>query len=360
MHRTGTGRPGAQRTAGARCHSLGEGSLSLLSWTYAGLMRWRNRRYDRPERVTRVGVPVLSVGNLSVGGTGKTPMVCWIVRLLAERGHRPAVVSRGYRGKAGKGPLRVSDAEGIHSTAEIAGDEPYMLARMLPGVPVVVGSDRIAGAREAIAAGADGIVLDDGFQHRRLGRDLDIVLLDANKPFGNGRVLPAGTLREPPEGLSRAGVIVLTRSEQAPSPGLLSRIATLAPGVPCLTSRHRSAGLVDAAGREVEAPARALAFCGIAQPAAFRRSLEQAGVDLVSFHDYPDHHAYRDAELEALARSCRELDVPAITTEKDRARMTKAMGLFPEGQPLALRIEIAFEDDTPLRRALERSMGAPR
>ncbi len=334
--------------------------MSLLSWTYAGLMRLRNRRYDRPDRVTRVDVPVLSVGNLSVGGTGKTPMVCWIARRLEEQGHRPAIVSRGYRGKAGKGPLRVSDSEGIHLSAEIAGDEPAMLARMLPGVPVVVGSDRIAGAREAIAAGADSIVLDDGFQHRRLGRDLDIVLLDAREPFGNGRVLPGGILREPPEGLSRAGVIVLTRSEGAPAPELLSRIAALAPGVPCLTSRHRAAGLVDSDGNQVEPPARALAFCGIAQPQAFRRSLEQAGVDPVAFHHYPDHHRYRETELAALARRCEELRVPAITTEKDRSRLAASMELFPDGQPLALRIEIAFDDDLPLRKALERVMGAAR
>ena len=158
------------------------GALGAGEWFYTAAIRWRNRRYDRGRApVHRVGVPVVSVGNLTLGGTGKTPLVGWLGRWFCRRGVRAAVVSRGYGAAAGQ-----------------PNDEALELRRSLPGVPHLQDADRVAAARQAITAcAAQLVVLDDGFQHRRLGRDLDIVLLDALEPFGFGHVFPRGMLREP-------------------------------------------------------------------------------------------------------------------------------------------------------------------
>ncbi len=174
------------------------GALGLAEPCYAAAVRWRNRRYDRgAATVHRVGVPVLSVGNLTLGGTGKTPMVRWLAQWFHNRGARVAVVSRGYGAKVGN-----------------ANDEALELRRLLPDVPHLENPDRVAAAREAVATlGCQAILLDDGFQHRRIARDLDIVLLDALAPFGFGHVFPRGTLREPLAGLRRADAVVLSRAD---------------------------------------------------------------------------------------------------------------------------------------------------
>jgi len=156
--------------------------LSLPSLIFGAAVRLRNHLYDRPGASRRAPIPVLSVGNLTVGGTGKTPLVAWLARRLREQGLTPAVVSRGYGGTAGRGPLVVTQGGEPNCGAEVCGDEPFELARMLSGVVVIVGSDRLAGAEEAARQGADVVILDDGFQHRRLARDLDIVLLDSSNP----------------------------------------------------------------------------------------------------------------------------------------------------------------------------------
>jgi len=341
-------------------HPLLSAALRGPAWVYGKAVARRNRRYGRPGAVTRAELPVISVGNLTVGGTGKTPIVAWIARRLSAAGRRPAIVSRGYGGNAGRGPLVVAGSTGgPRVEAARCGDEPWLLARTLAGTIVVVGADRVAGAAEARRIGAELILLDDGFQHRRLARDLDVVLLDAVRPFGNGRLLPAGSLREPPDSLGRADVVVLTRAV----PGerheeSCRRIARHAPGTPLLRSTHRATGFVDADGAAMPTPDRVVAFCGIARPASFRASLDALGVAVAAFEPFRDHHPYTVAELGRLRRRAEAEGAVLVTTEKDMARLIA----LPDGAHAvaAVRIEVEFDDDTPLWRAVADLAKVPR
>ncbi|MCP3982636.1 MAG: tetraacyldisaccharide 4'-kinase [bacterium] len=328
--------------------------LRLPALLFRGVVRLRNRHYDRPGATCAAALPVVSVGNLTVGGTGKTPVVAWIAERLQERGRVPAVVSRGYGGRAGAGPLVVSDGSGPSVAAEECGDEPFLLARSLPGARVVVGSDRVRGAAEALRLGADVVILDDGFQHRRLRRDLDLVLVDANAPFGNGRLLPAGLLREPPSSLSRADVILATRSEaDRPLDALAAEVRKHNPTAPLLRAGHRGVGFFDAKGAAAERPARAVAFCGIGNPDAFRGDLERAGVALAGFHAFRDHHSFSTEEIARLLREAQNEGAPLVTTEKDRARMLGRVPKHPCSAILTWRIEAAIWDADPLLAALD-------
>jgi tetraacyldisaccharide 4'-kinase len=326
-------------------HALAVAALSPPAALYAAAMRARNRYYDRPGRSSRAGVPVVSVGNVTVGGTGKTPLVASIASELRRLGARPAVVSRGYGGRAGSGPVIVSRGEGPLCDWRECGDEPHLLARRLAGVVVVVGSDRVAGASAARQAGADAVVLDDGFQHRRLARDLDVVLVDGSNPFGNGKTLPAGILREPLEGLARADLLIVTRTPPSlRRPELESEIRRYRPEGPLLYAGHEASGFVGASDEPAPAPRRALAFCGIGNPDSFRGDLVARGVEVVGFDAFPDHHPYRDDELRALAAKARGLDASLVTTEKDLARCTLPGGAAHEVPLLALRIDAVVHD----------------
>ncbi|HEY4234670.1 MAG TPA: tetraacyldisaccharide 4'-kinase, partial [Lacipirellulaceae bacterium] len=224
---------GRRRGAGP---SLARGLMRLAEVPYTLAVRTRNRRYDRGSAaVERVNVPVVSVGNLTLGGTGKTPMVKWLAGWFTERGLRVAIVSRGYGAAAGS-----------------QNDEAREVAQALPNVPHVQTPDRVAGARRAIDEfGSQLILLDDGFQHRRLARDLDIVLLDATEPFGFGHVFPRGTLREPIEGLRRAGVVCLSRSDLLDESGrrtIQRQVANLAPHAVWCEAAHAPQGLLNSSG----------------------------------------------------------------------------------------------------------------
>jgi len=326
--------------------------LGLPAMAYGEAMRLRNRFYDGKGAVHRAGLPVLSVGNLTVGGTGKTPIVAWLVRTLRECGLKPAVVSRGYGGTAGRGPLLVSRGDGPLAGARICGDEPYLLARHLEGAIVIVGSDRVEGTRAARRAGADVAVLDDGFQHRRLARDLDIVLLDAHNPFGNYSLLPAGTLREPLAGLARAGIVLITRSRPGESLVVIERVVRRHnPAVPILRAGNWRVGFRDLAGDPVEKPRRALAFCGIGNPASFAADLEAEGVEVVALRIFADHYPYTEADAAALSRLALDRDATLVTTEKDLVRFPAHPGPGPGPAIAALRIEARIHDrDEMLRR----------
>jgi len=302
--------------------------LAGRDWLYArGLLRSRS-----------LTCPVVSIGNLTVGGTGKTPAVEVAAATLVALGRRPAVISRGY-GRKGGGISVVADAAAIRLDAEQAGDEPFLLARRLPGVPVVVGANRYAAARLAIERfGVDAIVLDDAFQHRTLHKDLEIVMVRAHEPFGNGRLLPRGPLREPLRALARAQLIVITGAECLEGEhAARTVVAAYAPHVPVLSAAYVPAECWEAAGMrpvalEALAGQRLLAFAGIASPSAFARTLAVTGLSIVALEAFVDHHWYSQQDLVTLERRARDLGGDGlITTEKDWARLR---GLSLPGRPL--------------------------
>lgn len=300
----------------------------------------------------RAGVPVIAIGNLTVGGTGKTPVTDALVKRLLARGLKVAVVSRGYggsfRGEVGR--VAAGDGRLLMSAAE-AGDEPCLLARRNPELAVFVARKRAAGVRAAEAAGAQVVVLDDAFQHLAVQRDLDIVLLDSRAPFGNGHLLPAGLLREAPAALSRADLLVLTHAA-------VERQPVLPFAGPLLRCRHRLAdSLVSLDGEvlpwSVVAGRRAAAFAGIARPADFFTALEARGVRLAATLALTDHQAYTMVELKKLQSLCDNAQL-MLTTEKD------AVKLQPTDLPcpcLAAPLEVEFLEPEVLDQALEQVIG---
>ncbi|MFQ5451591.1 MAG: tetraacyldisaccharide 4'-kinase [Nitrospinaceae bacterium] len=244
---------------------------------------------------------VISVGNLTLGGTGKTPIVMMIAETLRGNGFKPAILSRGYGGRSRKAVNVVHDGQKILLSAEWAGDEPVMMAEKLRNVPVLTGSDRYRTGRYAIdRLGADTLILDDGFQHLALSRDLDILLFDHRQPLGNGRLFPAGELREPPGETQRADLICMTRCHglsngPAMDAGILGKIPVIRTALRLdSVIRLDNGEVLDTGilkGRAVAA------FCGIARPEDFRRTLEGAKARVVYFFPFPDHHSYSSADL---------------------------------------------------------------
>jgi tetraacyldisaccharide 4'-kinase len=345
---------GRRRGLGADALRAG---LLAGAWIYAGAVRWRNRRYDRgAARIHRVDVPVVSVGNLTLGGTGKTPMVAWLARWFGDHGVRVAVVSRGYGSRPGE-----------------ANDEALELRRDLPNVPHLQNPDRVAAAREAVAAtGCGAIILDDGFQHRRIARDLDIVLLDALEPFGFGHLFPRGLLRELVEGLRRADVVILSRADlldPARREAIWQVVRPHAPNAVLAEAAHVAKRLFAADGQESPLDSArdrpVAAFCGIGNPTAFRRTLDACGCRVAGFREFPDHHRYTPADLDALAAWARELEAEIVLcTGKDLAKLSvNRLGDCPlraVGIELALstgqdRLELRLRALTPAARSLPRS-----
>jgi len=309
-------------------------ALRIAARVYALAARARTAAFERGViAVRRLPVPCVSVGNLSVGGTGKTPLVAWLVEGLIARGARPAVVSRGYGGSE-RGPAVIPVVAGPPDAARF-GDEPALLAARYPGVPGVVGRDRHAAGMLAVtAAGATIVVADDAFQHWRLARDLDIVVIDVARGMGNGRLFPAGPLREHPLALARAGAVVLNGVTAAPdAEGLRRTVARLAPRALLAESRLAFDGWRDArTGGPAELPPEAgvYAFCGIANPGSFRLTLEQRGIRLLGWEVFDDHHAYGPGEIASLARSAAACGAAAaVTTEKDAVRIPRWPGPAP-------------------------------
>jgi tetraacyldisaccharide 4'-kinase len=278
-------------------------------------------------KVKRLPGPVVSVGNLTVGGAGKTPMVACLAQLWRERGGRVAILSRGYGGQA-QSVTCVSDGERLYKKPPEVGEEPYWLARALPGVAVYTGADRYAAGMAAWEEfHPDLFLLDDGFQHFQLHRDLDLVLLDAASPFGNGCLLPRGPLREPRSALKAAQVIILTRFAPERHQAQLDALHQDFPDKTIMTAAISPVGVTSYPGGHVETPEamrhRALvAFAGLARPEVFTTTLQELGVDLKGFRAFPDHHVYRRQEVRDLADRARTLGAGAlITTGKDWARL---------------------------------------
>jgi tetraacyldisaccharide 4'-kinase len=300
--------------------------LLPLTPLYAAAVSVRAAAYARGWlRTHRLAVPVVSVGNLSFGGTGKTPTVIALARDLARCGRRPAVLTRGYRRSSAEPAVVVGPDLG--QPVETIGDEPAELARRLPGVPIVVDADRARGGRTAIALGADIAVLDDGFQHLRLERDLDLVLIDAGDPWGGGRLPPRGRLREPMAALARASAVLVTKVPAEHTmvvETVRAAVEVHAGAIPVLAARLRLTRVRTAQGwRPADAVAgqRLYAFAGVGRPAGFATLLEEAGAELAGSRWFPDHHRLTAAELESLAATAADAGATLVTTGKDAVKL---------------------------------------
>ncbi len=290
------------------------------------LRRDQARRLRRRQALPRC---VISVGNITVGGTGKTPTVLWIARALHEAGRTVAVLSRGY-GRRGSGVEKVRLQGPIHEAAARYGDEPVLIARRLARASVWVGAGRWeAGGRAVAEDRPDVLLLDDGFQHLQLHRDLDLVLLDAARPFGNGRLLPAGPLREPPDHLARAHAVILVGEARAcPPPGFERLKDKVLRGKPVFHARPvirgffraDPTGLSEPLGNLFQAPC--IAAAGIARPDRFFSALETLGIPCVRRLAFPDHHRWTPEDERALLDTLRSVGARwIVTTEKDAVRM---------------------------------------
>ena len=301
--------------------------LVCISWIYGVVIRVRQMLYRRGLFKTRqLPCKVISVGNITLGGTGKTPLVIALACELLKRGITVGILSRGYKGAREKHGGVVSDGTRIHLTPAEAGDEPFMLARLLSGVPVLVGKKRYTkGIYAHERFGMDCLILDDGFQHLGIKRDVDIVLIDGRRGFGNGRLFPRGPLREPLRCLGRASMLVLTKA--GPSPALEGILRHHAPAAPLHHSRYKPAFLREAAsGKRVSLQAvcgkRVFAFAGIADPAYFVYLLKELGADVVKESHFPDHYNYELADLSMLREQGKTVDL-SITTEKDFVKLQR-------------------------------------
>ena len=347
--------------------SLRGALLRLVMTPLAGLHFVGLELYLLPYRLGvrkrfRLPVPVIAIGNLTSGGTGKTPMAALVGKILREEGLKVVLLSRGHGGSHEKegGAKIVSRGDGtLCLSPELAGDEPTLLAQLLPDVPVIVGRDRrISGKLACAEFSPDVILLDDALQFWQLHRDLDIVLLDARAPFDNGWMLPRGLLREPPFHLSRAGVVVLTRSDAIPPDELERRkhvVQRLAPRAALFTAVHAPHSWIALDGTqkplEVLSGQSVAAFAGIADGKAFQKTLELLSLSLKFFREFADHHIYKKEEtLDLIAQLPAG---PFITTEKD---LTKLRHLWPAEEPplWALRIQLAVEETERFRSILTR------
>ena len=292
-------------------------SLGGISVPYGLGVRVRNLLFDAGwKKSHRASVPIISVGNLTLGGTGKTPCVEYIARLLRQHDQQVAILSRGYGAEGGRN------------------DEAMLLEENLPDVPHLQGRDRVALAATAVEElESDVLVLDDGFQHRRLHRDLDIVLIDASNPWGFNRMFPRGALREPVSGLKRAGLVMITRVDRADDTAIQEirrRVARYTDATIALTVHEPIALLTgDGSTEPIESlrGATVAAFAGIGNPDAFRRTLETAGATVVEFRVFPDHHGYTRADVDDLIRwaSSQPAETLIATTQKDMVKLRIAM-----------------------------------
>jgi len=298
-----------------------------LAPIYRGAVAARGAAYRRGWiRRARLDAPVISVGNLTFGGTGKTPTVIALVRDLVRMGRRPAVLTRGYK-RRDDHQVVVVGPEPRQGVDEV-GDEPLEMARRLPGVPVVVDSDRERGGTEALRLGADVLVLDDGFQHLQLERDLDLVLIDAGDPWGGGRLPPLGRLREPLTAIRRASAVLITKVPADWRPVVAeieAAVDHVAPALQVFVSRMR-AHRVRVPGEgwqraDILAGRRVLPFAGIGRPQGLADTLSEAGAEVVDSRWFPDHHAYTPADLHQVTAAAEAVEAVPVTTAKDATKL---------------------------------------
>ena len=318
------------------------GGLSLI---YSAIMRVRNRLYDAGMlKSGKAGVPVISIGNLTTGGTGKTPLVIWLANRLHKKQLKCSILTRGYKTEPGQ-----------------MTDEPAILAKSCPNATVVVNSNRIAGANKAINQHhAQVLIMDDGFQHRKLGRDLDIVTIDATCPFGYGKVLPAGMLREPIKGLKRAGAVILTRCDLVSGEKLTqleADIRKLAPGIPIIKTAHKHTDAVTYERKRIDLETLragpAFAFCGIGNPQAFFDSLTANGIQLAGTRIFDDHYDFTADDMSALVMEARQKGAQSLLcTQKDWVKAATVLDEKDDFVFAYLAMELDFLDGADTMEAL--------
>jgi tetraacyldisaccharide 4'-kinase len=303
-------------------------ALEPIGWIYAQATARRLARATP----WKSRLPVICVGNLTAGGAGKTPVVRAIAGMLATRGARPAILSRGYGGRL-RGPIRVDPA--AHSAADV-GDEPLMLAQ---GMACWIARDRAEGARAIAASDADAIVMDDGLQNPDLAQDLRLIVVDGLTGFGNGRVIPAGPLRETvTTGIARADALIVLGQDRHSLDRAFSGL------LPVIRARLRRQGGPSLAGMRV------IAFAGIGYPGKFKDTLEEGGARIVAFHGFPDHHPYAESELKRLANQAAEAGAVLLTTEKDWIRLNP----FWRTQIAHVPVALQWDDDADIALLIEK------
>jgi len=313
--------------------------LMILSMLYGIAVRLRTMLYDyRVFKTRTLPCGVISIGNLTVGGTGKTPMTIYMAQLLKDIGYKPAVISRGYKGLAEKKGGVVSDRQKVHLGPDVAGDEPFMMAQRLKNIPVLVGADRFRIGMKAVEKfSPDFIIFDDAFQHRRLKRDLEIVLVDDKSFFGNQHLLPRGILREPVSGISRSDLFVLTRCDET-SINSFDRLSVMAPGKEIFKSFHEpyvcgvfsSTDSYSAGSSELNVSqeygflktSKVFVFSGIAKNEEFFKTVKKITGDVIDRVVFDDHHKYAEEDFRLIAGKSKKCSADyLVTTEKDYVKI---------------------------------------
>ena len=333
--------------------------LGVAAKGYSIVIRLRNFLYSKGWLKThRASAPVISIGNITTGGTGKTPLVIWLCKQLTEdlklktKNCKCAILTRGYKTRRASCVMRrAKNTRDTQYDIRDTIDEPAILIESCPEAKVIVNPDRVAGAAEAVSEfGAKTLVMDDGFQHRRLGRDLDIVTIDATRPFGYGRILPAGLLREPLASLKRANAVVITRCDQTTEAELTQieeKLQQVNPNMVIARSIHAAVCAKSTNDKEISLEElknkKIFAFCGIGNPAAFLNTIKALGPELAGSKVYNDHHHYTNDCLADICRQAAHLKADLIlTTQKDWTKITR-LPPAKKDIPLAyLAIEIKF------------------
>tara|TARA_B100000315_G_scaffold33208_1_gene27882 strand:+ start:1382 stop:2473 length:1092 start_codon:yes stop_codon:yes gene_type:complete len=326
--------------------------LHIFSFAYLLIVQVRLFLYKTGIfKTNKLQCPVISVGNLTLGGTGKTPVVQYIARFFITNGLKPVILSRGY-GRSSKTLVAiVSNGENILLKPEEAGDEPYLLAENNPTVPVIVGRSKFRAGETAIKKFNPGvIILDDGFQHLSLARDLNIVLLNCVKPPGNSYIFPAGSLREPVSALQRADMILYTHSDEVPDnccENLPTRKDILK-----LKVIHTFDEIVCANDQKRISPEelnkkKIVLFCAIGEPNSFRKRVEQYGAEIVHYRYFPDHYVYKTGDLQSLHKTAENLKADFIlTTQKDSVKIKEVASAFPLIWTVMMKIEFSKGEET--------------
>jgi tetraacyldisaccharide 4'-kinase len=327
-------------------------SMRVASTGYSLAVRCRNFLYSkRWLKIHTADAPVISVGNITTGGTGKTPLVIWICKFLQQKQISCAVLTRGYKARGMRDEGRETEI-----------DEPAVLAESCPQAKVIINPDRVAAAEQAVGFGAKALIMDDGFQHHRLHRDLDIITIDATCPFGYGKLLPAGLLREPVDSLKRADAVVLTRCDQI-SESELSRIKEelqiINPDMIIAKSIHKPVCAKSIDGEKIALEQlkgkKVFAFCGIGNPDAFLSTIKNTGAELVGSKIYDDHYHYTSECLAGIYEQACYLTADLIlTTQKDRARAKMIIPASTDIPFAYLEVEIKFTaEEDKLKQLIE-------